>query len=107
MALDNPEIDQTPDEIRERYRQKAALTEKEKAKYTEEKEKAKLATKFFSLEIGEEALVYIDKTSFFQGKNQKTGELVEQVRYFLDDLRGEEPISKTWDTYPCLLYTSD
>lgn len=103
MALNNPESDQgTPDEIRQEYRERAALTEREKVKVNEEKERAKLETKFFSLDIGDEALVFIDvaKTEFFKGKVGKNQELQMQVRYFLEDLRGEEPIPKTWDTFP-------
>lgn len=102
MALNQPESDQSPDEIRNDYRSRAALTEREKAKVLEEKERAKLETKFFNLDIGDEALVFIDvgRTEFFKGKVGKNQELQMQVRYFLEDLRGEEPITKTWDTFP-------
>ena len=73
--------------------------DKTKAAIQEAKEQQKIFGKFFQLDIGEETVVTIipSKTQLFKVKG-KTGDLLDQFRYYLIDVRAPDR-EKTFDTF--------
>lgn len=98
-VLQNPSVGNNPQTTSTLSTQDRAGIEKAKAAILEAKEHQKIFGKFFQLDIGEESVVTIipSKIDVFKTKG-KDGELLDQFRYSLIDVRAPDR-EKTFDVW--------